>query len=627
VTGRASWNVWVLDLDIQKDPRALAWWQGLLAVHNNGSDLHTVEQITGGGGVQMLLRAPHGVVVPTCKTSIGVDVRGQGGFAVLPPSHHESGNDYAWKPGHAPWECGIAVAPQWLLDEIGTLAGASPGPSGAPPGGSPRTGSAAFDTGNGHDAFGGIHDGREEYMRDLIWAALIGLYTDSPIGPPSPAAMEVIWADYERNARPKALVAGETNAEGLEREGRGRRLFEQKWRAAIRHWDGEIAAEAAVREARDKRTSPDFEEAVRQAKANPGVQFELLDTNQILALPDPVWLIEELIIEHALGFIFGPPGSVKTFIGIGMALTFVVKRRLWWGRPVNQHGAVIYVSSEGHRAIKFRMQAWAKHYGVDIKDTPFFLLKESLSFMEPDDIAKLLATVEAAVKRAGMPIAAIFVDTVSKVLPGAEENLQKDMTQFVNACAKLREQFNTVVIGIHHTNAQGGFRGSTVMPGAGDFLIEVRREPGAKEGSIFAKKIKDAEDGWEQAFKVVEVSLDTLDGKTSLVVECSDEPTAKARGGWPDKDTCRRILAAIGQAWQAGNPWSDSPQSRDRYAPRIMWVRFEVPAKIARDMIDKWLINKVLAVEIRDFKSKIKGLRVVGDIDEGRCAVQKEGSS
>jgi len=40
---------------------------------------------------------------------------------VLPPSMHESGKDYAWKPGAAPWECEIALAPDWLLDAVWAL--------------------------------------------------------------------------------------------------------------------------------------------------------------------------------------------------------------------------------------------------------------------------------------------------------------------------------------------------------------------------------------------------------------------------------------------------------------------------------------------------------------------------
>ena len=66
-------------------------------------------------------------VVPTIKTSIGVDIRGQGGFAVLPPSLHESGQHYDWLPGRAPWEIAIEVAPDWLLEAVADLAEAHGG--------------------------------------------------------------------------------------------------------------------------------------------------------------------------------------------------------------------------------------------------------------------------------------------------------------------------------------------------------------------------------------------------------------------------------------------------------------------------------------------------------------------
>ena len=50
VTGRASGNVFVIDLDDQKGPDAQAWWLGVISVENNGIDPETVEQRTGRGG-------------------------------------------------------------------------------------------------------------------------------------------------------------------------------------------------------------------------------------------------------------------------------------------------------------------------------------------------------------------------------------------------------------------------------------------------------------------------------------------------------------------------------------------------------------------------------------------------
>jgi hypothetical protein len=121
LSGRASGNVFVIDLDEYKTPDALRWWHSVLAEHNDNIEPETCQQVTGGGGRQLFFRAPVGWHAPTNKTPIGVDIRGQGGFAVLPPSQHVSGKSYEWKPGASPWEIEIAVAPEWLLGAVADL--------------------------------------------------------------------------------------------------------------------------------------------------------------------------------------------------------------------------------------------------------------------------------------------------------------------------------------------------------------------------------------------------------------------------------------------------------------------------------------------------------------------------
>ena len=94
--------------------------------------------------------------------------------------------------------------------------------------------------------------------------------------------------------------------------------------------------------------------------------FEYLNIEQILALADPKWLIDKLVIEQSLGFIYGPPGSLKTFIGLDIALSLATKQSNWWGYPVQRNGTVIYISSEGHANLKFRIRAWEQHRKVPI---------------------------------------------------------------------------------------------------------------------------------------------------------------------------------------------------------------------------------------------------------------------
>lgn len=360
------------------------------------------------------------------------------------------------------------------------------------------------------------------------------------------------------------------------------------------------------------------EKAKEQAKADPCTGlYERLYVKAIKAMADPAWLIEGLMIEQSLGFIFGPPGSLKTFVALDISLHIACGRASWWGRSMQRRGAVVYICSEGYASMKYRIAAWERHRGVNADDAPFCLIRQNINFMRLEDVAKLLETVQAVADETNAPIVAVLVDTVSRVLPGAEENLQKDMTLFIAACDAVRQRFKATVIGVHHTNAGGGFRGSTVMPAAGDFILETRREPGAMTGSIFAKKVKDAEDGWEDFFAVSKVELSDIAGRTSLCLDKADAPPGPGNG-WPAKDVCRRILEAIADAWGKGRPWSPAYQSRSegRYGPAVMVRSFEEVGglELAKEMIEVWLQNEVLAYETYDLHTKAKGLRVIGSI-------------
>lgn len=75
----------------------------------------TVEAITGGGGRHLYFAHPAGVVHNRVALVPGVDLRGDGGCVVAPPSLHPSGRRYAWAPGRAPEAVPLAPPPHWLL--------------------------------------------------------------------------------------------------------------------------------------------------------------------------------------------------------------------------------------------------------------------------------------------------------------------------------------------------------------------------------------------------------------------------------------------------------------------------------------------------------------------------------
>jgi hypothetical protein len=78
----------------------------------------TIESQTGGGGRHLYFTYPSGIVRNKVGMAPGIDVRGEGGCVVAPPSVHSLGKTYAWRQGHAPGEASLAPLPSWLLSLI-----------------------------------------------------------------------------------------------------------------------------------------------------------------------------------------------------------------------------------------------------------------------------------------------------------------------------------------------------------------------------------------------------------------------------------------------------------------------------------------------------------------------------
>ena len=239
LTGSASDNLVVIDGDTYKGPEHEQWWQGLLAVHNNGMEIETVMARTGGGGLHRWFRFPKGVTVPCgVFAHIRTDIRAEGGFIVCPPSKHETGAFYEFLPGYAPHEMEVADAPQWLVDAILALTGTATASSpSSPPSALP---SATID--------GSVDDGREALMTKCVWGALTDLrQLNSAIAADGFIAdRDEAYARYEEQVTPRDRDrAHGTKSERLDREGRGYTLWCEKWRKGLAQWDTKLASHAS----------------------------------------------------------------------------------------------------------------------------------------------------------------------------------------------------------------------------------------------------------------------------------------------------------------------------------------------------------------------------------------------
>lgn len=646
ITGNCSGRVFAVDLDTHSKPDAALWWSCCLDMQERAGDLESPTQRTGGGGLQILFRAPEGWNPPTIKTSIGVDIRGVGGFIVCAPSMHESGKRYAWIEGQEPWNLEIVEAPRFLCDQIDQLAEKYGGHTPGDP--AQRTSSPE----HAMTPWGGIQDGREDYMFRMIWARLVDIARDCPIKPDDrelDSEREDLFGIYVSKVESRLPGPAESKAQLLEREGRGLTEFRSKWRAALKDWDRII--EHAKQPKPGAKPSIPFADQIAQgiaqiiepAKAEaedewdtskapeqrPANLFEVLGVDDIFNLPDPVFLIEDMIIEGATAFIYGAPGCGKTFIAMDLAFSLGSDEIThWFGKKINRHGPIVYISSEGATDMKFRMMAWEKEKKVQINRKRFHYIRQSVNFMDPAHIVKLIQTIKVEIEnRVGEKPVMIIIDTVSRVLPGADENLQKDMTLYVQANDALRLAFDCAAAGAHHVSKGNGraLRGSTVLEGAANCAIYVEREKPSMLGVMVMMKIKEARDGWELPFELKDVDLGF--GRSSLVACCvrgattpagerKDAPAgfggAQETGREPDMDMCRKMVDAIQEAWVGGYPWSRDRKGResDRYAPDKLADRFGLSVETCEKYVSIWHKTDVIVTDIWGQKSNKKGLRV-----------------
>jgi hypothetical protein len=114
--------------------------------------------LTGGGGIHQLYRYPCHVQT-AAGLAPGFDVRGDGGFSVLPPSTHATMRDYEWDVDNHIDDVAIAELPPAWIEFIKQ----------------PAVGMKADNAVEWTPAPDGtalVSDGREAFMRDVVWKSL-----------------------------------------------------------------------------------------------------------------------------------------------------------------------------------------------------------------------------------------------------------------------------------------------------------------------------------------------------------------------------------------------------------------------------------------------------------------------
>jgi hypothetical protein len=234
-------------------------------------------------------------------------------------------------------------------------------------------------------------------------------------------------------------------------------------------------------------------------------KFALLDEDAQGKLPDPEWLLPDVLPAKATAVLFAPSKAWKTFLALDWALTIAAGLDKWGkidARPV------VYVAAEGASGLaKLRRPAWKLLHSVT-KDVPFYVVQTMPWISKPTELVELCEAIKAKTKKPAL----VILDTLARSMVGLDESSAKDASIAIDACELLKRALDCTILVLHHTgkDAARGMRGSSALMAGFDTGIELVSDKDNKIAEVWAKWHKDAETRnhpWQLKAETVQGSL------------------------------------------------------------------------------------------------------------------------
>jgi hypothetical protein len=187
------------------------------------------------------------------------------------------------------------------------------------------------------------------------------------------------------------------------------------------------------------------------------------------------YLVKCLIERGRLCVIYGPSGDGKTFFTADLA-AHIAAGIPWRGHRVHR-GLVAYIAAEAGTSILRRFFALREHRMGEAREDriPLAIITRGANLLKMVDVEALLAELRAIAKESGLPLALVIFDTLSRSIPGGDENKAEDMTKVVEAADLIRDELGAATAIVHHTGKDNtkGARGHSSLFGAADTVVSV----------------------------------------------------------------------------------------------------------------------------------------------------------
>lgn len=402
---------------------------------------------------------------PNCKPSKGVEVKGEGGYIIVPPS-----------PGYTVEQEGVAAAPTGLLDHLRSARVAQA----ATPIDALKKNILTGD--DFHDSLTQLAAKMSSAGEPMesVQATLLGLMNASVAANPK----------HPRHDRWEPIMA-DKSGELTRIVGSGHSKFNSAsktdgLRDAAPVWLKDMAANMfpAVR----------VENAqLPVVKATDyGDEFPFAGKRGYFGHEDLDVLTEEFImhpIYHAseVTLISADPKAGKTLVSQTLAMHIAAGLDFDDTLTVTERRPVLYFALESQTAIRKRLMAWKKYHDpanekyTDEKTFPFYTVEESINLLDETARLNLVEQIKAAdawwLKKGENHIGVIVIDTLTKAMPGGDQNSVEDTSAVFDVIAKIKDAgIKAAVVIIHHnTKNGGGPRGSSNIQAEPDTLLTLTK--------------------------------------------------------------------------------------------------------------------------------------------------------
>ena len=449
-------KLFAVDFDLYK-PGAEEYMQqlsdkGLL----NDTQIHTTQS----GGIHLLYRSDS--EYPNCKPHIGVEVKGEGGYVIVPPSR-----------GYSVQQEGIAYANPELIKEF----------------------------------LNAKRESSSSTVDQLKRLVLSGESFHDPLAQIAARRSAQGWP-IERVQREIYDVL-EASAAAKPDHPR-----HDRWRSVVNDESGELSRivgssnekfnpHAGSEKVKDVR--PSFME--QTASASEGIFNRKQEAPaEPVAIPylgewpfddsgyfsrderdifSQKYVAYPLFAERESVLLAAEPKAGKTAIALKLAMQVANGENLGDEFQVTTARPVLYFTLEGARAVELRIRAEHLRRKEEGKPDPdrdmLYVVDRPHNFADAGQRAanclKIAAHDNMCRSEFGQELGLVIIDTLTKAMPGGDQNAVESTSELFEMIGMLREAgVNATIVFIHHLAKHGGVRGSTNIEAEVDVVLGVRKD-------------------------------------------------------------------------------------------------------------------------------------------------------